>query len=216
MMSYSWGIISGSFLAPYALSLYNKKLGTKGAWAGILSGFITALPPVICKLCSIDASLPLFGKIMDMGYNSIDMESAVAFKVADMLNIPVVAILNVSDNSVKENKSLMSQRSQEERKYRRFVARKIIPQRVEHFAKIMGVEPKGISITSAQKRFGSCSSRGRICFSFNLVQYPDEAIDYVVVHELAHLVELNHSKEFWKTVEKYMPDYKKRRAMLKN
>lgn len=68
------------------------------------------------------------GKIMDMGYNSIDMESAVAFKVADMLNIPVVAILNVSDNSVKENKSLMSQRSQEERKYRRFVAREIIPQ----------------------------------------------------------------------------------------
>lgn len=67
MMSYSWGIISGSFLAPYAISLYWKKLNTKGAWAGILSGFITALPPVICKLLSIDASLPLFGKIMDMG-----------------------------------------------------------------------------------------------------------------------------------------------------
>ena len=67
MMSYSWGIISGSFLAPYALSLYCKKLNTKGAWAGILSGFITALPPVICKLGGIDLSLPLFGKIMDMG-----------------------------------------------------------------------------------------------------------------------------------------------------
>ena len=67
MMSYSWGIISGSFLAPYALSLYCKKLNTKGAWAGILSGFITALPPVICKLLNLDAALPLFGKIMDMG-----------------------------------------------------------------------------------------------------------------------------------------------------
>ncbi len=67
MMSYSWGIISGSFLAPYALTLYNKKLGAKGAWAGIISGFVTALPPVICKLCSIDISLPLFGKVMDMG-----------------------------------------------------------------------------------------------------------------------------------------------------
>ena len=67
MMSYSWGIISGSFLAPYALSLYWKKLNTKGAWAGIISGFVTALPPVICKLLSVDASLPLFGKIMDMG-----------------------------------------------------------------------------------------------------------------------------------------------------
>lgn len=67
MMSYSWGIISGSFLAPYALSLYCKSLNTRGAWAGIISGFVTALPPVICKLLSIDASLPLFGKIMDMG-----------------------------------------------------------------------------------------------------------------------------------------------------
>lgn len=67
MMSYSWGIISGSFLAPYALSLYCKKLNTKGAWAGILSGFITALPPVICKLLNLELSLPLFGKIMDMG-----------------------------------------------------------------------------------------------------------------------------------------------------
>ncbi len=62
-----------------------------------------------------------------MGYNSIDMESAVAFKVANMLNIPMVAILNVSDNSVKESKSLMSKRSKEERKYRKFVAREIIP-----------------------------------------------------------------------------------------
>ena len=67
MMSYSWGIISGSFLAPYALTLYCKSLNRKAAWAGILSGFICALPPVICKLLTIDASLPLFGKIMDMG-----------------------------------------------------------------------------------------------------------------------------------------------------
>ena len=67
MMSYSWGIISGSFLAPYALSLYWKKLNTKGAWAGILAGFVTALPPVICKLLSLELSLPLFGKVMDMG-----------------------------------------------------------------------------------------------------------------------------------------------------
>ncbi len=67
MMSYSWGIISGSFLAPYAVSLYWKKINGKGAWAGIISGFVTALPPVVCKLLSLDASLPLFGKIMDMG-----------------------------------------------------------------------------------------------------------------------------------------------------
>ena len=94
-------------------------------------------------------------------------------------------------------------------------AKEIIPPKVEYYAKLMNLEPTKVSITSAQKRFGSCSSRGTLCFSFNLMQYPDEVIDYVVVHELAHLKELNHSKNFWSIVEKYMPDYKKRRAMLK-
>ena len=94
-------------------------------------------------------------------------------------------------------------------------AKEIIPKKVEYFSKLMEVEPKGVSITSAQKRFGSCSNKGRLCFSFNLMQYPDEAVDYVVVHELAHLKELNHSKKFWAIVECYMPDYKSRRAMLR-
>ncbi len=74
-------------------------------------------------------------QIVNMGHNSIDMESAVAFKAANMLNIPIVAILNVSDNSVKENKSLMSKRNQEERKYRRYVAREIVPQIIMDLAR---------------------------------------------------------------------------------
>ena len=97
----------------------------------------------------------------------------------------------------------------------RRLAEKIIPPKVEYFSNIMGVTPESIRITSAQKRFGSCSSRGHICFSFNLVQYPDDLIDYVVVHELSHLVELNHSKRFWRIVEKYIPDYKERRERLR-
>ena len=71
MMSYSWGIISGSFLAPYALSLYFKKLNKAGAWAGMIGGFVVALPPVICKLFANDVTLSAFGldfgKVMDMG-----------------------------------------------------------------------------------------------------------------------------------------------------
>ena len=97
----------------------------------------------------------------------------------------------------------------------RQLAEKIIPPKVEYFSNIMGVTPESVRITSAQKRFGSCSSRGHICFSFNLVQYSDDLIDYVVVHELSHLVELNHSRRFWKIVEKYIPDYKERRERLR-
>lgn len=79
----------------------------------------------------------------------------------------------------------------------------------------MGLRPAGITITGARTRFGSCSSKRRISFSFRLMQYPPEAIDYVVVHELAHLRHMNHSAQFYALIEQYMPDYKVRRAMLK-
>lgn len=94
-------------------------------------------------------------------------------------------------------------------------AKAIIPARVSHFAAIMGVTPTGVHITSARKRFGSCSPKNALCFSLFLMQYPDDAIDYVVVHELAHILHHDHSARFWDTVEKYMPDYKRRRALLR-
>ncbi len=90
-----------------------------------------------------------------------------------------------------------------------------IPTRVEYFAKIMGVTPSNVSINQAKTRFGSCSSKKRLNFSCNVMRYPSEAIDYVIVHELAHIKELNHSKRFWTIVESVMPDYKERQRLLK-
>ena len=79
MMSYSWGIISGSFLAPYMISLYWKKLNKAGAWAGVLGGFFTALPPVICKLFLPEISLPVFGAIKDMGPHFACLAMVISF-----------------------------------------------------------------------------------------------------------------------------------------
>ena len=90
-----------------------------------------------------------------------------------------------------------------------------LTERTEHFEKIMGVKSTGIKITSAEKRFGSCSARNSICYSWRLMQYPAEAIDYVVVHELAHIVYKNHGKDFYKFIETILPDYKNREKMLK-
>lgn len=95
-------------------------------------------------------------------------------------------------------------------------AKEIIPQRVQFYSKIIGVTPKNIKITSAKTRFGSCSAENSLCFSLYLADFPIEAIDYVVVHELCHILEHNHSKRFWEQVKKYLPDYKKRELMLKN
>ena len=94
-------------------------------------------------------------------------------------------------------------------------AREYIPNRVEHFANIMGVTPSNVSINQAKTRFGSCNSKKRLNFSCNVMRYPNEAIDYVIVHELAHIKELNHSKRFWDIVASVMPDYKARQRILK-
>ena len=97
----------------------------------------------------------------------------------------------------------------------RALAKVIIPEKVEKFARIMKVSPTSVKITGAKTRFGSCSGKNGLCFSWRVMCYPEKAIDYVVVHELSHIYHHNHSKSFWKTVEKYMPDYKEAEKILK-
>jgi len=94
-------------------------------------------------------------------------------------------------------------------------AKVYLPKRTMEFAAVMGVEPSSIRITSARTRFGSCSAKNGICYSWRLMQYSKAAVDYVVVHELAHILHKDHSSEFYKTVEKYLPDYRERRKLLK-
>lgn len=98
--------------------------------------------------------------------------------------------------------------------YRR-KARERIGQRTAYFAALMGVTYGRISIRSAKTRWGSCSSEGNLNFHWKLVLMPPEVLDYVVVHELAHRKEMNHSRKFWAEVKNVLPDYEKRRKWLK-
>ena len=95
------------------------------------------------------------------------------------------------------------------------LAKELLPGRVEHFAALTGLKPKSVKISSAKTRFGSCSSKGGVCFSWRLMSYPEQAVDYVVLHELCHLRHMDHSREFYALVERYMPDWKQRRELLK-
>ena len=72
-------------------------------------------------------------------------------------------------------------------------AKEYLPRRTAHWSAVMGLVPAGIKITSARTRFGSCSGKNSICFSWRLMLYPPEAIDYVIVHELAHIRHHDHS-----------------------
>ncbi|MBR3595512.1 MAG: M48 family metallopeptidase [Clostridia bacterium] len=112
-------------------------------------------------------------------------------------------------------KEKLSAASFEEEKLLRRKAKEILPEKVRFYGDILGVSPSRITVTGAKTRFGSCSGKNSISFSFYLMRYPEKAIDYVVVHELCHILHHNHSKEFYKEIEKILPDYKEREKLLR-
>lgn len=97
---------------------------------------------------------------------------------------------------------------------RRF-AQDYVPQRLAYYSQIMGVTPTALHYSKAKTRFGSCSSKNSITFSLRLMEYPLPAIDYVIVHELAHIRHKNHSHAFYQFVASILPDYKSREQLLK-
>lgn len=90
-----------------------------------------------------------------------------------------------------------------------------ITESANHYSQISGWKYKTINITSAQGRWGSCSSSGSINFSWKLIMAPFDVVEYVVVHELAHITEKNHSSRFWNKVKSILPDYKIQEKWLK-
>ena len=94
-------------------------------------------------------------------------------------------------------------------------AKQVLPERTSFFARLLGVTYGRITIRNQKTRWGSCSAKGNLNFNCLLMLTPPEIQDYVVVHELCHRLEMNHSPRFWNHVASILPDYKERRAWLK-
>ena len=94
-------------------------------------------------------------------------------------------------------------------------AQKEIHARCTWFSMITGYTPASIRITDARQRWGSCTHRGGLNFSWRLIQAPPEIVDYVIVHELVHIMQPDHSRKFWTKVKEIMPDYERRRKWLR-
>jgi len=92
----------------------------------------------------------------------------------------------------------------------------LIPERVRYYASLVGVTYGRITIRNQKSRWGSCSAKGNLNFNVGLMLAPPEVLDYVVVHELCHRKEMNHSPRFWVEVGKLIPDYKKHEKWLKD
>lgn len=123
---------------------------------------------------------------------------------------------------LRERAALRQEKEEEqprlsEAEYQRYreLAGRVIARRAEDYARQMQVTYKRITIRDQKTRWGSCSVKGNLNFNWRLILAPEEVLDYVVVHELAHLKEMNHSGRFWKQVETVMPDFAKHRLWLK-
>lgn len=155
-----------------------------------------------------------------------------SLSVNDDLQAVVRAPYSVSEKSINEfvesnsawlEKAVLRKQKQlerynisdDEKEQLKSLAKQVIPKRVEYYSRLMNLYPTDVKITSAKKRFGSCNGKNSLCFSYFLMKYPADAVDYVVVHELAHIKHHNHSEDFYKLIKKYLPDYKERERLLK-
>jgi len=98
----------------------------------------------------------------------------------------------------------------------RLVAKQVLTKKAQDYANLTGLVPAAVKINSAKTRWGSCSGKKSINFSWRLIMADEDVIDYVVVHELAHIREPNHSARFWGVVASVLPDYKERQERLKS
>lgn len=121
-----------------------------------------------------------------------------------------VALPNVlaCDNTAQKIKEMLSIWYQNE-------ASKILKEKVAYYAKLIAVQPTAIEIKTYKARWGSCTIHAKVQFNWKLIMAPHRVIDYVVVHELCHIIEHNHSPAFWHQVEKFMPDYRESKQWLK-
>lgn len=130
-----------------------------------------------------------------------------------IIKTPAYEVL-AADYEARENAEKIDKLRTDLKKWYKKQAYAYVSKRVEYYKDIIGVTVTSVSIKSRKSQWGSCDSNGNLTFSWRLVMARPEAIDYVVVHELCHRMHMDHSRDFWNQVQKYMPDFKAQKQWL--
>jgi predicted metal-dependent hydrolase len=150
--------------------------------------------------CADGRVLPLLGARLQLRHRPATRPRPAAERIGDTLLLPV--------STARGARPLV------EAWYRR-QAHTHVAQRIAHFAPLVGRAPARISIRAQRTRWGSCSGRGTISINWRLMLASPEVLDYVIVHELCHLLQANHSARFWREVARVMPEYARHQRALR-
>jgi len=147
---------------------------------------------------------------------SVSIPSRVSLKIAEkFVQERINWIIEKLDEFKKTTPQVRPAMGKKEYRKEKEKARKIIANRANYFSDLYGFKFNRIAIRSQRTRWGSCTRDGNLNFNYKLIYLPVEIMDYVIVHELCHLDQLNHSKKFWFLVSEIVPDYRELRRKLK-
>jgi len=118
-----------------------------------------------------------------------------------------IIVITVKTNEEKHIKALI-------RRYYYKVTKSIVEERIRFFQKDFKVKPRNISISNNEKTWGTCNGSRELTFNWRLAMAPLEVIDYIIIHEMCHMVHLNHDRSFWRLVGKYIPNYEEHQSWL--
>jgi hypothetical protein len=146
-------------------------------------------------------SIQLLGTLHDISFEQIKSVKPLVIKVGQTLRVFQSETKSISHNSIISN-------------WLKETARKHIIERTNYIANTYNFHYNRLSIKNQRTRWGSCSGKKNLNFNWRLIMTPHECVDYVIIHELAHTKQMNHSKNFWAIVEEIMPDYKSHKKTL--
>lgn len=152
---------------------------------------------------SINKDIINYNQIQLLG-KKYNIEEINGLKKIELTEDALLLPTNIQDRNTKIKLWFMS------------MAKKILKERLEYFANIMQLDYAGVTINNSKTRWGSCDINRNIKLNFRLIMLPHKALDFVLIHELAHIIEFNHSKDFYKVISTIMPSYKLQQKQLKN
>lgn len=154
---------------------------------------------------------------MSFNYNIINYNSFLILgKAYDKKELNNIKKIELTNNELVVPKT--EERQKQLRMIERFyikLAEKILFERMEYFASLMKLNYESVKIVRSRSKWGSCDAKGNIKLNYKVVMLKPRVVDYILIHELSHLIEMNHSKEFYRVVETVMPDWREQRLQVK-